>query len=158
MPKEEVITCIMKDLEQIAPISRWDKEKWANFARVKVSININEPLKTRLALPIPDEVNHQAWILYEKLPHFCLFCGTIRHDKSGCKWISEVDFALNNEEMNKDEQHQLQKFLGSIFNEENYRPPLLPNHITLGLLVTSAPLQASFTGLTTFAANLSSKP
>ena len=85
MPKEEVITCITKDLEQIAPISRWDKEKWANFARVKVSININELLKTRLALPIPDEVNHQARILYEKLPHFCLFCGTIRYDKSGCK-------------------------------------------------------------------------
>ena len=58
MLKEKIITCTAKDLGLITPINRRDAEKWTNFARVKIRINITKPLKNRLALPHLDNANH----------------------------------------------------------------------------------------------------
>jgi len=45
MLKEEIITCIAKDLGLVTPINYREAEKWTNSARVKISIDITKPLK-----------------------------------------------------------------------------------------------------------------
>ena len=65
--KEEVIMCIVKDLGSVALINWCAIEKWTNFSRVKVNINISNPLNTRLSLLLPDDAHHHARVLYEEL-------------------------------------------------------------------------------------------
>ena len=61
-----------------------------------MNINIIQPLKARLALLITENGNHQVKVQYENLPRFCLYCGVISHDESGCKWLGNIANALEN--------------------------------------------------------------
>ena len=67
------------------------------FSCIKASISINKPLKTRLALPIQDDPNHQ--VLYVNLSRFCLFCEVIGHKESGYMWLSDVETTFKNSEL-----------------------------------------------------------
>ena len=66
--KEEIITYVAKGLGRMTSINRRGAQKWSNFARVKISIDITKPLTNHLVLPLLDGTNHQVQVLYEKLP------------------------------------------------------------------------------------------
>lgn len=55
------------------------------FMRVKVNVNITQPLITGCWVPRNDLPN--SWILfrYERLQDFCFTCGLMGHDQRGCK-------------------------------------------------------------------------
>ncbi|XP_021814570.1 uncharacterized protein LOC110757302 [Prunus avium] len=55
------------------------------FLRIRVGLNVTEPLKRCVTLRLAlDESAKQYEIEYERIPFFCLFCGTLNHVGSFC--------------------------------------------------------------------------
>ncbi|QHO43955.1 uncharacterized protein DS421_5g167110 [Arachis hypogaea] len=56
-----------------------------SFLRVRVEINVQEPLKTGFWFKRDDRSHSWAEFKYEKLYDYCYKCGRIGHDKRGCE-------------------------------------------------------------------------
>ncbi|KAH7863111.1 hypothetical protein Vadar_013459 [Vaccinium darrowii] len=63
------------------------------FLRVRVEINIEQPLIKGFWLRGKTESNRDRWISfkYEKLPDFCYDCGRLGHDYKGCHFVSKSE-------------------------------------------------------------------
>lgn len=55
-----------------------------SFLRIRVGVNIVEPLKRRINFRPAGESIGCQYNLYEHLPHFCLFCGLLDHTGNAC--------------------------------------------------------------------------
>lgn len=58
---------------------------WRNYLRIRVSIDLNRPLKNRMKIKKPG--GEWLWIQfkYERLPSFCFYCGRIGHTEKFCE-------------------------------------------------------------------------
>ncbi|WOG91293.1 hypothetical protein DCAR_0310541 [Daucus carota subsp. sativus] len=58
---------------------------WRNYQRIKVAIDVNKPLKSKMR--IKRAGGDWLWInfKYERLPSFCFFCGVIGHSEKFCE-------------------------------------------------------------------------
>ena len=58
---------------------------WRNFLRVRVQMDVGQPLKRRMRI----EKRDCDWIWvefrYERLPNFCFICGCLGHIDRKCK-------------------------------------------------------------------------
>ncbi|KAH9715526.1 putative reverse transcriptase/RNA-dependent DNA polymerase [Citrus sinensis] len=54
------------------------------YARIRVSINITQPLERTLFLKQEDEIDIPMSVVYERLPNFCYCCGIIGHQYKEC--------------------------------------------------------------------------
>lgn len=57
---------------------------WGEFLRVKIKIDLSNPLSRGRILKLQGE---STWIVfrYERLPKYCFQCGVIRHGRGGCE-------------------------------------------------------------------------
>lgn len=57
---------------------------WRNYQRIKVAIDVNKPLKSRMRIK---RAGDWLWISfkYERLPSFCFYCGVIGHSEKFCE-------------------------------------------------------------------------
>ncbi|KAK9229667.1 hypothetical protein WN944_022631 [Citrus x changshan-huyou] len=87
------IMCMDKDImkeigQKIGKVEEVETdETWeclGSFARVRISIDITQPLKKRLLLKLEDERRISLRVAYEKLPEFCFCCGLIGHQYKEC--------------------------------------------------------------------------
>ena len=70
------------------------KECIGRFLRVKVSLNVKEPLMRGTHVQFPDEGKLWVKFRYESLPNYCLLCGLLGHPTRICK----VKFCPENKE------------------------------------------------------------
>jgi len=68
-------------VEDVAVVE--DDVGWGRYVRVKVAINLYQPLERGRTLPV---FGNSCWVSfkYEKLPVFCFRCGRIIHGPKGC--------------------------------------------------------------------------
>ncbi|KAM6550863.1 hypothetical protein CsatB_000671 [Cannabis sativa] len=57
---------------------------WRDYFRVRVTIDINKPLRRRMRLTKPDGTTFWATFKYERAPTFCFICGIIGHSERFC--------------------------------------------------------------------------
>jgi hypothetical protein len=57
---------------------------WRKYLRIRVAININEPLKKSLVFDRDEGEPVQIHFKYEKLGNFCFACGVIGHTENFC--------------------------------------------------------------------------
>ncbi|XP_030502803.2 uncharacterized protein LOC115717973 [Cannabis sativa] len=62
---------------------------WRDYFRVRVTIDINKPLRRRMRLTKPDGANFWATFKYERAPTFCFICGIIGHSEKFCVKLFE---------------------------------------------------------------------
>ena len=58
---------------------------WRKFLRIKVSIDVREPIKRRMKIKKPSGDCFWVNFKYEKLPTFYFFCGIIGHAERDCE-------------------------------------------------------------------------
>ncbi len=58
---------------------------WQRFARVRVNINVNNPLCPRVFLPRNERNDIWISLKYERLPEVCFRCGIIGHTEAYCE-------------------------------------------------------------------------
>jgi hypothetical protein len=63
---------------------------WQRFARVRVDINVDAPLKSGFFLPRPSLSDLWIGIKYEKIPEFCVNCGFIGHNFKECSTTPKI--------------------------------------------------------------------
>lgn len=68
-----------------------DRIGWGKFLRVKVVVDLSEPLARGRMLNVKDK---QVWISiqYEQPPKFCFHCGIIKHGNRGSMMLSSKHF------------------------------------------------------------------
>ena len=69
-------------VEEVKTDETW--ECLGSFSRVRISIDITQPLKKRLLLKLEDERRISLRVAYKKLPEFCFCCGLIGHQYKEC--------------------------------------------------------------------------
>ncbi|KAH7858161.1 hypothetical protein Vadar_020707 [Vaccinium darrowii] len=63
------------------------------FLRIRVDINIEQPLPRGFWLRARTDSNRDRWISFkfEKLSDFCYACGRVGHDNRGCRFVSKEE-------------------------------------------------------------------
>ncbi|ONK82000.1 uncharacterized protein A4U43_C01F35080 [Asparagus officinalis] len=61
-----------------------DEEAVSMFARVRVDIDVSNPLEESLRLRLPNGEEITARIMYERLPNYCNYCGLVGHLDDMC--------------------------------------------------------------------------
>ncbi|KAL8488130.1 hypothetical protein ACS0TY_024425 [Phlomoides rotata] len=80
---------------EVVEIDKESTEGFGRSIRVKVNLDITQPLK--IGLKILNKDGKSAWIpfKFERLPSFCFFCGLIGHMKRKCNFVDEKKELLN---------------------------------------------------------------
>ncbi|KAL0303028.1 UNVERIFIED_CONTAM: hypothetical protein Sradi_6170900 [Sesamum radiatum] len=58
---------------------------WGATLRIRVSLNVNAPLKRALKITTPLGSEHLVSFTYERLPNFCYLCGRLGHIGKYCE-------------------------------------------------------------------------
>lgn len=66
------------------------KGVWREYMRIRVSINVNSPLKRRMKLKMNGNEWFWANFKYENVPTFCFICGIMGHSERFCNKLFEV--------------------------------------------------------------------
>ncbi|XP_023892297.1 uncharacterized protein LOC112004301 [Quercus suber] len=84
-----------------------------NFIRVKVAVDINQPLCRGRLVSLNDE--KQVWISfkYERLPNLCYWCGRLTHDDRDCELWIESEGTLKSEQQEFGPGLRAQPFVAS---------------------------------------------
>ncbi|PNT69988.1 hypothetical protein BRADI_2g04046v3, partial [Brachypodium distachyon] len=73
---------------QIGPVRKvhTDNKGWVRdcFLRVRVELDVNMPLKCWAKIKDEEDKLRYCPVKYERLPHFCFFCGRIGHTDRHC--------------------------------------------------------------------------
>uniref|UniRef100_A0A803PWA8 Uncharacterized protein n=1 Tax=Cannabis sativa TaxID=3483 RepID=A0A803PWA8_CANSA len=67
---------------------------WRTYLRVRVSINVEKPLKRRMKLKKPDGDWLWTDFKYEFIPTFCFICGIIGHSERFCSRLYDTPLEL----------------------------------------------------------------
>ncbi|KAJ4965235.1 hypothetical protein NE237_017084 [Protea cynaroides] len=67
-----------------------------SFLRVRVTLEINKPLRHSISIQGKNGKEWLATVKYERLPAYCFFCGIIGHEQNRCKQCYEADQAHMN--------------------------------------------------------------
>nr|DAD24660.1 TPA_asm: hypothetical protein HUJ06_026124 [Nelumbo nucifera] len=67
---------------------------WIQFARIKVALNINEPLVDSVPYTLLSGKTIAIKVKYERLPWFFLFCGRLGHEKGACRTLHRLKLAI----------------------------------------------------------------
>ena len=73
---------IIRKVEEVETYENGDC--FGEFARLRISINITQPLKKILFLKQEGETDIPMPVVYERLPDFCFSCGIIGHQFKEC--------------------------------------------------------------------------
>ncbi|CAH9051738.1 unnamed protein product [Cuscuta epithymum] len=68
-------------------------EKWKSYLRVRVCINVENPLNKGTTLK-KEGIGYWVDFQYEKLPNFCFICGVIGHSEKSCPPVYEEGLVL----------------------------------------------------------------
>ncbi|KAF4386295.1 hypothetical protein G4B88_003512 [Cannabis sativa] len=63
---------------------------WCNFLKVLVDIDVEKPLFSGYFFDVASKVKKWIQVKYEKISIFCYFCGSLGHQRRGCKLTSLV--------------------------------------------------------------------
>uniref|UniRef100_A0A803NG83 CCHC-type domain-containing protein n=1 Tax=Cannabis sativa TaxID=3483 RepID=A0A803NG83_CANSA len=63
---------------------------WCNFLKVLVDIDVEKPLFSSYFFDVASTVKKWIQVKYEKISIFCYFCGSLGHQRRGCKLTSPV--------------------------------------------------------------------
>lgn len=65
------------------------EDVWREYMRIRVSLNLNKPLKRRMKIKMAG--NDWFWVnfKYENVPSFCFICGIIGHSERFCGQLFE---------------------------------------------------------------------
>ncbi|KAK1355565.1 CCHC-type domain-containing protein [Heracleum sosnowskyi] len=62
---------------------------WKEYMRIRVSINLNNPLRRRMKMKMNGEEWFWVNFRYENVPMFCFFCGIVGHSEKYCSKLFE---------------------------------------------------------------------
>lgn len=71
-------------------ISLQEARNWGKFSRVRLPINIKQPLRDSITFPLSNGQEITAELRYECLPRFCLFCGLLGHLMRICPKVHQL--------------------------------------------------------------------
>ncbi|KAL0409479.1 UNVERIFIED_CONTAM: hypothetical protein Sradi_1882300 [Sesamum radiatum] len=57
---------------------------WGSTMRIRVLLDVRQPLKRIMRLRSSTGETQQIWLLYERLPNFCYICGVLGHIAKSC--------------------------------------------------------------------------
>lgn len=63
---------------------------WRDYMRIRVSINLNNPLKRRMKIKMAGDAWFWVNFKYENVPSFCFICGIVGHTERFCSKLFEV--------------------------------------------------------------------
>lgn len=70
------------------PINPSEQTKWRSFARVRVKVDVTEPIRQELVFTLPSKKKCKAKLRYERLHKVCFFCGRFGHIMKQCPDLS----------------------------------------------------------------------
>ncbi|KAL0411038.1 UNVERIFIED_CONTAM: hypothetical protein Slati_3693500 [Sesamum latifolium] len=65
---------------------------WGVFLRIRIGLNVNQPLKRALKVCLTSGEELLARLTYEHLPNFCYLCGMLGHIDKYCEGHFEESF------------------------------------------------------------------
>ncbi|XP_026384248.1 uncharacterized protein LOC113279799 [Papaver somniferum] len=71
------------------PINPSEQAKWGGFARVRVKIDITQPIRQELTFTLPSKKKCTVSLRYERLPRVCFFCCRFGHIMKQCPELSK---------------------------------------------------------------------
>lgn len=90
------INCAKQMGNAIGKFINWDKGTgqiiWGKYMRIRVELQIDQPLMRGLNLDMEDGSTKWVRIKYEKLPFLCYHCGLIGHRFRNCPVILEKEY------------------------------------------------------------------
>nr|DAD30086.1 TPA_asm: hypothetical protein HUJ06_031554 [Nelumbo nucifera] len=81
-----------------------EAEKWCKYARMRVTINVDNPLPNKVSVTLLNNVDIEVTVRYEQLSRLCFFCGRLGHDEQGCSILSELGQAIENSKSDVEKQ------------------------------------------------------
>ncbi|KAM6580301.1 hypothetical protein CsatA_004075 [Cannabis sativa] len=63
---------------------------WRDYLRMRVTINVSEPLKKRMKFRKRNGEAFYAYFKYERVPTFCFICGIMGHAERFCNKVSDI--------------------------------------------------------------------
>ena len=64
--------------------------------KIRVLLPLQAPLKDSLSLALPNQKTKMIYLVYEKLPKVCTFCGIIGHEVTSCMDLSRIERLIHN--------------------------------------------------------------
>nr|DAD38490.1 TPA_asm: hypothetical protein HUJ06_009131 [Nelumbo nucifera] len=62
-----------------------DVSKWSQYARIRISIVVTEPIKQEVPFELLNGKTILVDVQYERLPRYCMFCAKIGHEVESCR-------------------------------------------------------------------------
>lgn len=94
----EATVCLGKTLGTVSKPKDAAKMKGGNFIRVRVTMDVTQPLCRGRMITWDQESEGWVSFMYECLPNICYWCGHLSHDDKECVvWLSGKG-ALSGEE------------------------------------------------------------
>lgn len=63
---------------------------WSLFARIKISLNIFEPLPTEITVNRNEGITESYELAFERITNFCHFCGMLGHKHEDCSKLTSL--------------------------------------------------------------------
>lgn len=111
----DVAILLGNQLGYTIPPSSQEAESWSKFIRVRVNVNVSEPLSKRLQLALPSDETITVQIRYEDLPEYCHLCRVIGHNsEDDCDSIKNLKADIHKD---LPDPSEAEAFLHSKINE-----------------------------------------
>lgn len=89
---QKTIKMIGKRFGEVKEIDESTLNGFTRAVRIRLSINLNEPLKKGTKIQLSNAKPCWVQIAYERLPIFCYWCGRIGHSQKECGEITDEEY------------------------------------------------------------------